>query len=161
MITLSTPLLLDMSMMVLRAGMSDSPPSRPNRFSEDHFFWRNSSNLWTGGGAAASHCGSEHLSPPQNQKNTTLQMLWMLFQLITEVCWGMWSTTDRPCGSDHSGQKSLLLLQSELHDSWCLKLLSDPLALLHVINEHKLDTDMLTVGHLEERGGGLMTKRRV
>lgn len=59
MITLSTPLWLDMSMMVLSAGMSDSQPSRPNRFSEDHFLWRNSSNLWTGGGAAASPCGSE------------------------------------------------------------------------------------------------------
>lgn len=45
MITLSTPLLLDRSMMVLRAGMSDSQPSRPNRFSDDHFLWRNSSNL--------------------------------------------------------------------------------------------------------------------
>lgn len=55
MITLSTPLLLEMSMIVLRAGMSASHPSSPNRFSEDHFLWRNSSNLWTRGGAAASH----------------------------------------------------------------------------------------------------------
>lgn len=88
-------------------------------------------------------------------------MLWMLFQLITEVRWEMWRTTDRPCGSDHSGQKSPLLLQTKLHDSWCLKLLSDPLALLQIINEHKLDTDMLTVGHLEERGEALMAKCRV
>lgn len=57
MITLSTPLLLDTSMIVLRAGMRDSQPSRPNLFSEDHFFWRNSSNLWRRGGAAASHWG--------------------------------------------------------------------------------------------------------
>lgn len=145
MITLSTPLWLDSSMMVLRAGMSDSPPSRPNRFSEDHFLWRNSSNLWTGGGAAASHCVSKHLPPPES---LSLQLLCILFQLITEVCWGMWGNTDRPCGSDHSGQKSPLLLQTELHDSRCLKLLSDPLALLQVVDEHELHTDVLTVRHL-------------
>lgn len=70
-ITLSTPLLLDTSMIVLRAGMSDSHPSRPNLFSEDHFFWRNSSNLWARGGAAASHYVSPtSLPPPQTQKNT-------------------------------------------------------------------------------------------
>lgn len=31
--------------MVLSAGMRDSQPSRPKRFSADHFFCRNSSNL--------------------------------------------------------------------------------------------------------------------
>lgn len=45
MTTLSTPLWLDTSMRVFRAGISASQPSRPNRFSEDHFLWRNSSNL--------------------------------------------------------------------------------------------------------------------
>lgn len=92
-------------------------------------------------------------TPPQSKKNS-LQLLWMLIQL-TEVCWG---TNNWPCGSNHSGQKSPLLLQTELHDSWCLKPLSDPLALLHVINEHELNTDMLTVGHLREKGGCLMSK---
>lgn len=77
MITLSTPLLLEMSIMVLRAGMSDSHPSRPNRFSEDHFFCRNSSNLWKGGSAVASQLGSEHLSPPKTQTSTNLQILWI------------------------------------------------------------------------------------
>lgn len=46
-ITLSTPHWLDLSTMVFRAGMSDSQPSKPKRFSEDHFLWRNSSNLPT------------------------------------------------------------------------------------------------------------------
>lgn len=155
MITLSTPLWLDLSMMVLRAGMSDSQPSRPKRFSDDHFLWRNSSNLWTGG-AAALNCGLEHLNPTQlpqlSKKQSALQLYCMPFQLMTKMCWGMWRYTDRPGGSDHPGQQSPLLLQTELHDSWSLKLLPDPLALLNVINEHKLDSDMLTVGHLEKRG---------
>lgn len=70
MITLSTPLWLEMSMIVLRAGMRDSHPSRPNRFSEDHFLWRNSSNLWTRGGAAASHWArAASLPPPQTHRN--------------------------------------------------------------------------------------------
>lgn len=45
MITLSMPAALDLSMMVLRAGMSTSQPSRPKRFSDDHFLARKSSNL--------------------------------------------------------------------------------------------------------------------
>lgn len=45
MITLSTPFSLDLSMMVLSAGMRDSHPSSPKRFSDDHFLCRNSSNL--------------------------------------------------------------------------------------------------------------------
>lgn len=45
MITLSMPEVLDSSMMVLRAGMSTSQPSRPKRFSDDHFRAKKSSNL--------------------------------------------------------------------------------------------------------------------
>lgn len=45
MITLSIPAALDLSMMVLRAGMRTSQPSRPKRFSDDHFLARKSSNL--------------------------------------------------------------------------------------------------------------------
>jgi hypothetical protein len=41
----SIPISLDLSMMVLRAGIMTSQPSRPNRFSEDHFRARKSSNL--------------------------------------------------------------------------------------------------------------------
>lgn len=90
--------------------------------------------------------------PPDSEKRCTLHLLCMLFQVITEVCWGMWGNTDRPCGSDHSAQESPLLLQTAVRDSWCLKLLSDPLALLHVVDEHKLYANVLTVGRLEERG---------
>lgn len=43
--TFSIPISLDLSMMVLRAGIITSQPSRPNRFSEDHFRARKSSNL--------------------------------------------------------------------------------------------------------------------
>lgn len=45
MITLSIPAALDVSIMVLRAGMSTSQPSKPKRFSDDHFLARKSSNL--------------------------------------------------------------------------------------------------------------------
>lgn len=45
MITLSMPEALDLSMMVLRAGISTSQPSRPKRFSDDHFLAKKSSNL--------------------------------------------------------------------------------------------------------------------
>lgn len=55
---------------------------------------------------------------------------------------------NRPGGSDHPGQESLLLLQTELHDPWSLKLLSDPLTLLHVVNKHELHSDVLTVSRL-------------
>lgn len=61
--------------------------------------------------------------------------------------------TDPPGGSDHSGQQSPLLLHGELHDSRGLKLLPDPLALLHVVDEHELDPDVLTVRHLKDREG--------
>lgn len=44
-ITFSTPFSLDLSMIVLSAGMSASHPSSPKRFSEDHFLCKNSSNL--------------------------------------------------------------------------------------------------------------------
>lgn len=43
--TFSIPIWLDLSMMVFRAGIMTSQPSRPNRFSEDHFLARKSSNL--------------------------------------------------------------------------------------------------------------------
>lgn len=43
--TFSIPISLDLSMMVFRAGIMTSQPSRPNRFSEDHFLARKSSNL--------------------------------------------------------------------------------------------------------------------
>lgn len=44
-ITFSTPFSLDLSMMVLSAGIRDSDPSSPKRFSDDHFLCKNSSNL--------------------------------------------------------------------------------------------------------------------
>ena len=42
---LSTPKELEESMMVFMQGMRTSQPSKPNRFSDDHFLARNSSNL--------------------------------------------------------------------------------------------------------------------
>ena len=42
---LSTPKALEESMMVFMQGMRTSHPSRPKRFSDDHFLARNSSNL--------------------------------------------------------------------------------------------------------------------
>lgn len=44
--TFSIPISLDLSIMVLRAGIMTSQPSRPNLFSEDHFLARKSSNLF-------------------------------------------------------------------------------------------------------------------
>lgn len=43
--TVSTPFSLDLSIMVLSAGIRLSQPSSPKRFSDDHFLCRNSSNL--------------------------------------------------------------------------------------------------------------------
>ncbi|CAN7990494.1 unnamed protein product, partial [Ixodes pacificus] len=42
---LSIPSSLDRSMIVFMAGIRTSQPSNPNRFSDTHFFARNSSNL--------------------------------------------------------------------------------------------------------------------
>lgn len=55
---------------------------------------------------------------------------------------------NRPGGADHAGQQRPLLLRSELHHTWSLKLLPDPLTLLQVIDEHELHADVLTVRHL-------------
>ena len=41
----STPITELMSIMCFIAGISTSPPSRPNLFSDDHFLARNDSNL--------------------------------------------------------------------------------------------------------------------
>lgn len=57
MITLSMPEELDLSMMVLSAGMRTSQPSRPKRFSEDHFLARKSSNLDRKSSVSSWHCG--------------------------------------------------------------------------------------------------------
>lgn len=57
----------------------------------------------------------------------------------------------RPGGSDHSAQQGSLFFSTELHDVWCLELLSDPLALLHIVDKHKLYSNVLTVGQLEKR----------
>lgn len=57
----------------------------------------------------------------------------------------------RPCGPDHSAQQGPLLFGAELHNARCLKLLPDPLALLHIIDEHELHANMLTVGCLKEK----------
>jgi len=122
--TFSTPFSDDLSIMVFRAGIRDSQPSRPKRFSADHFFCRNSSNLnthtlrlaSTGGGPVGPEAASDR--------------------------WGV------PGGAHHAGQQRPLLLQSELHHTGSLKLLPDPLTLLQVVDEHELHADVLTVRHL-------------
>ncbi len=54
-----------------------------------------------------------------------------------------------PGGADHASQQSSLILQAELHDSRPLKLLSDPLTLVQVIDEHELNPYMLAICHLK------------
>lgn len=56
--------------------------------------------------------------------------------------------TSLPGGPYKPGQQGPLLFIGELHDSRGLKLLPDPLALLQIINEHELHTNVLAVGHL-------------
>lgn len=46
MITLSIPAALDLSMIIFRAGIRTSHPSKPKRFSEDHLRARKSSKLY-------------------------------------------------------------------------------------------------------------------
>lgn len=58
----------------------------------------------------------------------------------------------RPRGTDHSAQQGPLLLGAELHDARRLELLPDPLALLHIVDEHELHANVLTVGGLKEKG---------
>lgn len=53
-----------------------------------------------------------------------------------------------PGGPYKPGQQGPLLLIGELHDPRGLKLLPDPLALLQIVNEHELHTNVLAVGHL-------------
>lgn len=46
MITLCMPAAVDLSMIIFRAGMRTSQPSKPKRFSEDHLRARKSSKLY-------------------------------------------------------------------------------------------------------------------
>lgn len=56
----------------------------------------------------------------------------------------------QPCGSDQAGEQSSLLGVGELHDSWSLDFLPNPLTLAHIVNEHELDPDVAAVGRLEK-----------
>lgn len=53
-----------------------------------------------------------------------------------------------PHGAHQPCQQSPLILVAELHNSRRLKLLTDPLALLYIIDEHKLQANVLAVGML-------------
>lgn len=53
-----------------------------------------------------------------------------------------------PGGADRAGQQCAFLLQAELHDPGTLKLLTDPLALVQVVNEHELHSYVLAIRHL-------------
>lgn len=117
-------------MMVLRAGISTSQPSRPKRFSDDHFRCRNSSNLHgTRPPAGASH--RPDATPPSHPTRSPGP-----------------PTRPAPGGPHEPGEQGPLLLVGELHDPGRLELLPDPLALLHVIDEHKLQANVLAVGVL-------------
>lgn len=56
----------------------------------------------------------------------------------------------QPCGSDQTGEQSSLLCVGELHDSWSLDFLPNPLALAHIVNEHELDSDVAAVRRLDK-----------
>lgn len=53
-----------------------------------------------------------------------------------------------PHGAHQPCQQSPLIIVAELHNSRRLKLLTDPLALLHIVDEHKLQANVLAVGML-------------
>ena len=52
-------------------------------------------------------------------------------------------------GSGQSSQQQTLLISGQVHDLRRLELLADPLALLQVVDEHVLDTDVLAVDVLQ------------
>ena len=53
-----------------------------------------------------------------------------------------------PSRPDKSGHEESFILCIKLHDTRGLKLLSDPVCLLLVVDKHKLHPDMVTVGIL-------------
>lgn len=59
-----------------------------------------------------------------------------------------------PCGSDQAGEQSPLLGIGELHDSRSLDFLTDPLTLVHVVDEHELDPYVTAVGRLKKKEHG-------
>lgn len=62
-----------------------------------------------------------------------------------------WPGPAQPCvphGAHQPRQQSPFILVRELHNSRRLKLLTDPLALLHIVDEHELQPNVLAVGIL-------------
>lgn len=53
-----------------------------------------------------------------------------------------------PCRSDQAGQQRSLLIVGELHDSRSLEFLTNPLTLLHVVDEHELHADVTAIRRL-------------
>lgn len=65
-----------------------------------------------------------------------------------------------PDRSNQSCEQGTFLLTVELHNSWGLKLLSNPLTLFQVVDKHELDSDVLAVGALRtETTDGAQRKR--
>uniref|UniRef100_A0A146YLN3 Uncharacterized protein n=1 Tax=Fundulus heteroclitus TaxID=8078 RepID=A0A146YLN3_FUNHE len=67
----------------------------------------------------------------------------------------------KPGGANHASQQRPLLLQSELHHSWSLELLPDPLTLIQVVDEHELHADVLAVRHLQAADDLLQRQHRL
>lgn len=59
-----------------------------------------------------------------------------------------------PRGSDQAGEQSPLLGIGEPHDSRSLDFLTNPLTLVHVVDEHELDPYVTAVGRLKKREHG-------
>ena len=55
-----------------------------------------------------------------------------------------------PLRPDEPSQDESLFIVVKVHDTWCLKLTSDPVSLLLVVDEHKLHSNVITVNVLKK-----------
>ena len=64
------------------------------------------------------------------------------------------NNNNTPCGADQPGQDEAFVFTAKLHDAGSLKLATDPVCLVKVVDEHELHTDVTTVHFLQGQCNG-------
>lgn len=59
-----------------------------------------------------------------------------------------------PCRADKPGQDEAFIFTAELHDAGGLKLATDPVCLVEVVDEHEFHANVTTVHFLQEQHNG-------